>query len=90
MPGFIAMDGDRHQAHSKSVQPVALLRNLSRLEPLIRQRVGEILDGLPVPESFDWVDRVSIEFTTGMLATMFDFPWDERRKLTYWSEISRR
>ena len=87
-PGFIAMDGARHLAHRKSVQPVASPRNLNRLEPLIRQRVGEILDGLPVAETFDWVDRVSIELTTGMLATMFDFPWEERRKLTYWSDIA--
>jgi hypothetical protein len=27
-------------------------------------------------ETFDWVDLVSIELTTGMLATMFDFPWE--------------
>ena len=87
-PGFIAMDGARHIAHRKTVQPVASPRNLSRLEPLIRERVGDILDGLPVGETFDWVDRVSIELTTGMLATMFDFPWEERRKLTYWSDIA--
>jgi cytochrome P450 len=87
-PGFIAMDGARHLAHRKSVQPVASPRNLSRLEPLIRKRVGEILDGLPVGETFDWVDRVSIELTTGMLATMFDFPWEERRKLTWWSDVA--
>ena len=58
------------------------------LEPLIRQRVAEILDGLPVGETFDWVDRVSIELTTGMLATLFDFPCEERRKLTYWSDMA--
>jgi hypothetical protein len=31
-----------------------------------------------------WVDRVSIELTTQMLAVLFDFPWEERRKLTRW------
>jgi cytochrome P450 len=87
-PGFIAMDGARHQSHRRSVQPVASPRNLTRLEPLIRRRVGEMLDGLPVGKAFDWVDRVSIELTTGMLATMFDFPWEERRKLTFWSDIA--
>ena len=87
-PGFIAMDGARHQAHRKVVQPVASPRNLCVLEPLIRQRVGEILDGLPVGETFDWVDRVSIELTTGMLATLFDFPYEERRKLTRWSDMA--
>jgi cytochrome P450 len=85
--GFITMDGPRHDAHRKVVQPVAAPRNLVHLEPLIRQRAVEILEGLPVGETFDWVDRVSIELTTGMLATLFDFPWEERRKLTRWSDI---
>jgi cytochrome P450 len=88
MPGFIAMDGERHNRHRKTTQPVASPRNLNRLEPLIRERVCAILDGLPVGETFDWVDRVSIELTTGMLATMFDFPWEERSKLTWWSDIA--
>ena len=86
--GFITMDGPRHDAHRQVVQPVAAPRNLTVLEPLIRTRVSEILDGLPVGETFDWVDRVSIEITTGMLATLFDFPYEERRKLTYWSDMA--
>ena len=86
--GFITMDGDRHTAHRKVVQPVTSPRNLNTLEPLIRERVIEILDNLPVGETFDWVDRVSIELTTGMLATLFDFPWEERRKLTHWSDMA--
>jgi cytochrome P450 len=87
-PGFISMDGPKHNAHRKVVQPVASPRNLKVLEPLIRERVSEILDGLPVGETFDWVDRVSIELTTGMLATLFDFPWEQRRKLTFWSDMA--
>jgi len=86
--GFITMDGPRHLAHRKVVQPVSSPRNLKRLEPMIREHAVEILDGLPVGETFNWVDRVSIELTTRMLATMFDFPWEERRKLTYWSDIA--
>ena len=86
--GFISMDGPRHDEHRKVVQPVSSPRNLKKLEPLIRERVIEILEGLPEGETFDWVDRVSIELTTGMLATMFDFPWEERRKLTYWSDMA--
>ena len=86
--GFITMDGPRHMEHRKVVQPVTSPRNLSVLEPLIRERVREILDGLPVGETFDWVDRVSIELTTGMLATLFDVPSDERRKLTHWSDMA--
>jgi cytochrome P450 len=86
--GFITMDGPKHIAHRKTVQPVVAPRNLKRLEPVIRERVGEILDGVPVGETFDWVDRVSIELTTGMLATLFDFPWEERRRLTFWSDMA--
>jgi cytochrome P450 len=86
--GFITMDGAQHDAHRKVVQPVASPRNLTVLEPLIRQRAAEILEGLPVGETFDWVDRVSIELTTGMLATLFDFPYAERRKLTHWSDMA--
>lgn len=87
-PGFIAMDGERHNRHRKTVQPVAAPKNLRNLEPVIRGRVQEMLDGLPVGQTFDWVDNVSIELTTGMLATIFDFPWEDRRKLTYWSDMT--
>ena len=86
--GFITMDGPRHIAHRKVVQPVAGPRNLKRLESQIRERVIETLDGLPLGETFDWVDRVSIELTTGMLATLFDFPYEQRRKLTFWSDMA--
>ena len=86
--GFISMDGPRHTAHRKVVQPVSSPRNLKQLEPLIREFVCEILDGLPVGETFDWVDNVSVELTTRMLATMFDFDREQQRKLTFWSDIT--
>ena len=86
--GFITMDGPQHDAHRKVSQPVASPRNLKKLEPIIRERVCEILDGVPVGETFDWVDKVSIELTTGMLATLFDFPYEDRRKLTFWSDMA--
>jgi cytochrome P450 len=47
-----------------------------------------VLDALPRNETFNFVDRVSIELTTQMLATLFDFPWEERRKLTRWSDVA--
>ena len=39
-------------------------------------------------ETFDWVERVSIELTNMMLATLFDFPWEDRDKLTWWSDVA--
>jgi len=62
--------------------------NLARLSSNIRERVGRILDNLPRDETFDWVERVSVELTTQMLATLFDFPFEERTKLTYWSNVA--
>jgi cytochrome P450 len=88
LPMFIAMDPPKHDRQRKEVAGVAAPRNLAALEPAIRQRVCDILDALPVGERFDWVDKVSIELTTQMLATLFDFPFDERRKLTRWSDVA--
>ncbi len=61
---------------------------LRKLDATIRERSALVLDTLPRDETFDWVDKVSIELTTMMLATLFDFPWEERRKLTYWSAVA--
>ena len=85
---FIAMDPPRHDVQRRAVQPAVAPANLAEMESLIRSRVIEILDNLPVGETFDWVDRVSINLTTQMLATLFDFPFEDRHKLTYWSDIA--
>jgi cytochrome P450 len=87
LPMFIAMDPPKHDAQRKVIAPIVSTENLKTMEGLIRERAGKILDELPMGESFDWVDKVSIELTTQMLATLFGFPFEERRKLTYWSDI---
>jgi cytochrome P450 len=85
---FIAMDPPRHDAQRKVVSPIVAPGNLAVLEHTIRERAQQILDGLPRGEPFDWVDRVSIELTTQMLAILFDFPFADRRKLTRWSDVA--
>jgi cytochrome P450 len=85
---FIAMDPPKHDAQRKVISPIVSPHNLAAMEPIIRERAGKILDELPIGETFDWVDRVSVELTTQMLATLFDFPFEERRKLTYWSDLT--
>ena len=88
LPMFIAMDPPKHEAQRKVVQPIVSPENLDNLKDLIRNRIQTTLDGLPIGEPFDWVDRVSIELTAQMLATLFDFPFEDRRKLSYWSDAS--
>lgn len=85
---FIQMDPPKHDVQRKTVQGVVAPNNLMELEPLIRSRVQTILDDLPVGETFNWVDRVSIELTTQMLATLFDFPFEDRKLLTHWSDVA--
>lgn len=85
---FIQRDPPEHDPQRAAVQPVVAPMNLAKLEGLIRQRVGDILDDLPVGKTFNWVDEVSINLTTQMLATLFDFPFEERHKLTYWSDAT--
>ncbi|MDF0521660.1 cytochrome P450 [Bradyrhizobium yuanmingense] len=85
---FISMDPPRHAAQRKTVAPMFTPTHLDNLAINIRERSAECLDNLPCGEVFDWVDRVSIELTTQMLAVLFDFPWEDRRKLTRWSDIA--
>ena len=86
-PPFISQDPPSHDEQRKTVTGVVAPGNLARLEPLIRERTCKVLDSLPENEAFDWVDNVSIELTTLMLATLFDFPLEDRRKLTRWSDV---
>ena len=85
---FINMDPPEHDAQRKVVSPIVAPSNLATMEGTIREHVIDILDQLPNGEVIDWVDKVSIELTTRMLATLFDFPFEQRRKLTYWSEVA--
>ena len=87
LPMFIAMDQPKHDVQRKAVTPAVSPVNLERLAPLIRERAAGILDALPIGETFDWVDKVSMELTAMTLATLFDLPQADRRKLTYWSDV---
>jgi cytochrome P450 len=85
---FITMDEPQHMPQRMAVAPTVAPKNLAALEPLIRERVIDILENLPVGETFNWVDEVSKELTARMLATLFDFPYEERHKLVYWSDLT--
>ena len=85
--GFITMDEPEHSVHRKAVSPTVAPSNIFNMAPVVRERAGEILDSLPIGTAFDWVDLVSKELTAMTLATLFDFPFEDRRKLTYWSDM---
>jgi cytochrome P450 len=87
-PSFIAMDQPEHDLQRKSVSNIVAPANLATMQETIRRRTAKVLDELPRNQTFDWVERVSIELTTQMLATLFDFPFEERKLLTYWSDVT--
>lgn len=88
LPMFIAMDPPRHDVQRAAVQPIVAPDNLRNLEPLIRSRAATILDELPIGVEFDWADKVSMELTAMTLATLMDFPQEQRRRLTRWSDVA--
>lgn len=88
LEGFITMDPPRHEEQRGAVSGIVARPNLDHFETVIRKRTAAVLDDLPVREEFDWVEAVSVELTTQMLATLFDFPFEDRRKLTRWSNVA--
>ncbi|MDX2209320.1 MAG: cytochrome P450 [Sphingopyxis sp.] len=86
MPMFIAMDPPQHTAQRRTVAPAFGPSETERLRADTIVRTSKVIDSLPVGQPFDWVEKLSIELTTQMLAILFDFPWEERHKLTYWSD----
>lgn len=86
LPMFISADPPIHDEQRAVVQPTFMQRNLQKVEGLIRQRVGLILDDLPINEDFNWVDVVSKDLTGRMLATLFDVPQEDRHLLIHWSD----
>jgi cytochrome P450 len=87
-PNFIRMDPPGHTGQRRAVAPIVAPSNLANFEPLIRERTAKVLDALPRNETFDWVERVAIDLTNMMLATLFDFPFEDRMKLTWWSDVA--
>jgi cytochrome P450 len=82
------MDPPGHTAHRRTVAPIVAPSHLANFEPLIRKRTCDVLDALPRHETFDWAERISTDLTNMMLATLFDFPWEDRMKLTWWSDVA--
>lgn len=85
---FIAMDPPKHDVQRQAVQGAVAPKNLKEMEVLIRSRTQGVLDELPLNTPFDWVEKVSTELTARMLATLLDFPYEQRHKLVYWSDLA--
>jgi cytochrome P450 len=83
---FIRMDPPEHDEQRREVSSTVNPITLAKMESLIRDRTNMVLDGLPRGETFNWVERVSIELTSMMLATLFDYPIEDKARLIRWSD----
>jgi cytochrome P450 len=88
LTSFLASEPPAHTHYREALRPLFSREGLMALQPLIRQRAVEILEGLPVGQEFDWVEHVAIELTSHVLALLFDFPLEQRMKLIEWSELA--
>ena len=86
LANFIAMDAPRHTEQRKVVAPAFAPSQMQAHEDLVRRRTRDLIDSLPVGETFCWVEQVAIPLTIGMLCVMFDFPFEERADLKLWSD----
>ena len=84
---FATSDPPAHTCERTAVLPAVSTKRVAALEAATRAHIGAVLDSLPAGDTFDWVQRVSVELTTQMVALLFDFPWHERELLPYWSEV---
>ncbi len=88
LSAFIMMDPPRHDVQRKSVTSAMSPQRIHGHEALIRARTRDVLRNLPDEETFDWVPAVSVELTGRMLATLLDFPYEDRANLVRWSDIA--
>src|SRR6201996_3652033 len=82
---FIRMDPPEHDDQRREVSSTVNPITLAKMESLIRERTNMVLDRLPRGETFNWVEHVSIELTSMMLATLFDYPIEDKARLIRWS-----
>ncbi|MDE2411608.1 MAG: cytochrome P450 [Sphingomonadales bacterium] len=85
-PNFIAQDPPIHTAQRRVIAPAFSPSQMMKLDVAVKARTRELIDSLPVGDTFDWVERVSIPQTLGMLCILFDMPFAEWRDIKRWSD----
>ncbi len=85
-PNFIAQDPPIHTAQRRVIAPAFSPSQMLGLVAQVKARTKAIMDDLPIGETFDWVERVSIPQTLGMLCILFDMPFAEWRDIKRWSD----
>ncbi|MFN3748979.1 MAG: cytochrome P450 [Sphingorhabdus sp.] len=85
-PNFIAQDPPIHTAQRRVIAPAFSPSQILKLEKLVRERTEKLFAELPRGEKFDWVERVSLPLTLGMLCILFDMPFEEWRDIKRWSD----
>jgi cytochrome P450 len=88
LQNFIAADPPVHTEQRRVIAPAFAPSQMSLRERQVQARCRELLDALPIGETFDWVDRLSVPMTIGMLCILFDMPLEEWEDLKRWSDFA--
>lgn len=84
---FVTSDPPVHTRERRAVAPAVSRDRVARLEEQTRAQTAALLDRLPRQEPFNWVERVSNELTSQMIAGLFDIPFEQRHQLAYWAAV---
>ncbi len=88
LPNFIAADPPIHTAQRKVISPAFSPSQMKTREEQVREHCASLMDGLPIGETFDWVERVSTPQTMGMLCILFDMPFSDMAAMRRWSDLA--
>jgi len=85
-PSILEMDPPQHNRHRKLVIQAFAPRAVAALEPRIRAIAQESLDAVPVGESVDFVNAVSIPLPMYVIAEMMGVPREDWPDFRRWSD----
>jgi cytochrome P450 len=86
--GLMNVDPPEQSLHRDVVKVLGLPKAVASFEAQMRTTARDVIARLPREQEFDWVDRVSIEITSTMLAAMMGYPLAEGRQLVHWSDVA--
>jgi cytochrome P450 len=85
-PTMMHTDPPAHTAYRKLVQPGFKPSLMKALVPVARERLVDLLDGLPDGEAVDFVPTVSVPFPLRIIGDLLGLPDDDWEDFFYWSE----
>ena len=85
---IIFMDPPRHRDLRKLVQPGLTMRQISHLEPWIRQLARELLDDMQTGGPVEFGEALAIPLPIWVIARLLGIPQEDHEKFRRWSDAA--